>query len=240
MTQTAGKDNYFCGFGNAHATEAVAGTLPEGRNSPQKVAHGLFAEQLSGAAFTAPRAENRHSWLYRIIPTASHKAYKRIDNGMLRSTPFEELKEVTPNRLRWDPVPLPSRPTDFIDGLVTMAGNGDVDSGSGVGIHVYACNQSMKNRVFMNADGELLFVPEHGAITLRTELGVLDIVPGEIAVVPRGMRFRVELGENAARGYLLENYGAMLRLPELGPIGSNGLANSRDFLTPNAWFEDKA
>ena len=235
MSQT----RYMCGFANLFATEAVKNTLPEGMNSPQKAPHGLYAEQLSGSAFTAPRAENRHSWLYRIYPTAAHTPFKRIDNGKLRSTPFDEMKEVTPNRLRWNPLDIPNEPADFIDGLTTIAGGGDVDSGNGVGIHVYICNRSMINRAFFNCDGEMLLVPQMGTLTIYTEMGKLTVKPGEIAVMPRGMRFRVELNEKEARGFILENYGAMLRLPELGPIGSNGLANSRDFLTPVAWYEDK-
>lgn len=235
MSQNA----YMSGFANQFATEAVADTLPEGMNSPQKAPHGLFAEQLSGSAFTAPRAENRRSWLYRIYPTAAHAPFKRLDNGKLRSTPFNEMDAVDPNRLRWDPLTIPSEPTDFIDGLITMAGNGDVDSGNGTGMHVYACNKSMENRAFFNCDGEMMIVPQLGALTVYTEMGKIAVKPGEIAVMPRGMRFRVELDEKEARGFVLENYGALLRLPELGPIGSNGLANPRDFLTPTAWYEDK-
>jgi len=229
--QAATEEKYFSGFGNECATEAVPGTLPEGRNSPQKMPHGLFTEQLSGTAFTAPRGENRRTWTYRIRPTAQHAPYKRIDNGLIRSI-WNEV-ETPPNRLRWDPIPLPSKPTDFINGLVTIAGNGRHDHAMGVGIHVYAANRSMENRVFYNADGEMLIVPELGRITFATELGMLTVKPGEICVIPRGVRFRAELLDEAVRG------GALLRLPDLGLIGANGLANPRDFLTPHAWFEDK-
>ncbi len=230
---------YSSGFGNEFATEAVPGSLPQGRNSPQKAPRGLYAEQISGTAFTMPRAQNKRSWMYRLYPTASHAPFNRMDNGLLRSAPFNEV-DASPNRLRWDPLPLPEKPTDFIDGLITMAGNGDVSTGAGVAIHMYAANQSMTDRVFFNADGEMLFVPQQGSIRLASELGIIDIAPGEIAVMPRGLRFRVELPEKTARGYIMENYGAPLRLPDLGPIGSNGLANPRDFLTPVAWFEDKS
>ncbi len=232
-------EHYFNGFGNHYSSEAVAGILPVGRNSPQQVAKGLYAEQFSGTAFTAPRNENKRTWMYRICPTTAHTAFKRMDNGLLRSAPFNEM-ETPANRLRWDAIDIPGKPTDFIDSLITMGGNGDAEAGTGVGIHMYACNQSMKDRVFFNADGEMLFVPQLGVIRICSELGILDITPGEIAVMPRGMRFRVELPEKAARGYILENYGAAFRLPDLGPIGANGLANPRDFLTPKAWFEDKA
>ena len=237
MTQTedaVGPGAYLSGFGNSFATEAVAGALPQGQNSPQRVPLGLYAEQLSGTAFTAPRSESKRSWLYRTRPTASHRPYKRIDNGLITGT-FEA--EASPNRLRWDPLALPSAPTDFIDGLATVAGNGDAGTGSGVSIHVYRANRAMVDRVFYDADGELLLVPQQGRILLFTELGKLDVAPGEIAVIPRGLRFRVELPDGAARGYVCENQGALFRLPELGPIGANGLANARDFLTPTAWFE---
>jgi len=229
---------YVPGFGNHVATEAVPGALPSGQNSPQKTPFGLYAEQLSGTAFTAPRHLNRRSWLYRLRPTAAHAPYQPYDGGSLvRSGPFTEVPP-TPNRLRWDPLGFPLEPTDFIDGLTTYAGNGDVGTNAGIAIHLYAANRSMTGRVFYNADGELLIVPQEGALRLATELGLIDLKPGEIAVIPRGIRFRVELSGDRARGYVCENYGAPFHLPDLGPIGSNGLANPRDFLTPVAWFED--
>jgi homogentisate 1,2-dioxygenase len=227
------------GFGGSFETEAVAGALPVGQNSPQKTPFGLFAEQLSGSAFTAPRHENKRSWLYRLRPTASHAPYQPYTGGkLLRSGPFDEVP-ASPNRLRWDPLPIPAEPTDFVDGLVTYAGNGDVGTFAGVAIHLYAANRSMQGRVFYDADGELLIVPQEGELLLATEFGRLELKPGEIALIPRGVRFRVELTGSAARGYVCENYGAAFRLPELGPIGSNGLANARDFLYPTAWFEDR-
>lgn len=229
--------SYLSGFGNTFATEAIPGTLPIGRNSPQHVAHGLYAEQLSGTAFTAPRADNRRSWLYRIRPAAVHGRFEAMPASRFTSD-FQQAP-TPPNPLRWDPRPLPDIPTDFVDGLVTMAGNGHPDHQSGCGIHVYAANRSMTDRFFYDADGELLIVPEHGPLRLATELGVLDLEPQEIAVIPRGVRFRVELPDGVARGYVLENFGATLRLPDLGPIGSNGLAQPRDFLTPIAAFEDR-
>ncbi|QGZ38166.1 homogentisate 1,2-dioxygenase [Pseudoduganella flava] len=222
---------YLSGFGNEFATEAVPGALPAHRNSPQRAPHGLYAEQLSGTAFTAPRAHNRRSWLYRIRPAAVHQPFERIDNGRIVSR-FDDVP-APPNQLRWDPLPLPDAPTDFIDGWVTMAGN------AGCAIHLYAANRSMDGRYFYDADGELLIVPEQGRLSIATELGVLDIEPQQIAVIPRGVRFQVTLPDGAARGYICENFGALLQLPDLGPIGSNGLANPRDFLTPQAAFEDR-
>ncbi len=229
---------YQSGFGNAFATEALPGALPVGRNSPQKIRYGLYAEQFSGTAFTAPRKDNRRSWLYRMRPAVVHGPFQRLDNRLLRSAPFNDI-DASPNQLRWDPFPLPSSATDFIDGLTTIAGNGDCALQTGIGIHLYGANRSMQDRFFYNADGELLMVPQQGRLRLMTELGILDAAPGEIAVLPRGMRFRVELPEGTARGYLCENYGALLRLPELGPIGANGLANPRDFLTPVAAYEER-
>ncbi|HTT38946.1 MAG TPA: homogentisate 1,2-dioxygenase [Burkholderiales bacterium] len=229
--------SYQTGFGNEFATEALAGALPVGQNSPQKCPYGLYAEQLSGTAFTAPRASNRRSWLYRIHPSAMHQPFRRMDNGRLTSD-FGAVP-APPNQLRWDPLPIPSEPTDFIEGLVTIGGNGDPQAQSGCGIHLYVANRSMSDRVFYNADGELLIVPQQGRLRLVTELGLIDVEPREIAVVPRGVRFRVELLDGPARGYICENFGANFRLPDLGPIGANGLANPRDFLTPHAWYEDK-
>ena len=228
---------YLSGFGNEFATEALEGALPVGRNSPQKCPYGLYAEQLTGTAFTAPRGTNRRSWLYRIRPTAVHQPFARIDNGHLTSD-FTAVP-APPNQLRWDPLPMPSSPTDFVEGMVTMAGNGDPHAQSGCGIHLYAANRSMTNRVFYNADAEMLIVPQQGRLRFATELGVIDAEPQEIVVIPRGVRFRVELSDAQARGYVCENFGAALRLPDLGVIGSNGLANPRDFLTPVAWYEDR-
>ncbi|MBN9425075.1 MAG: homogentisate 1,2-dioxygenase [Burkholderiales bacterium] len=238
--------NYQSGFGNEFASEALPGALPVGRNSPQRCPYGLYAEQLSGTAFTAPRGANRRSWLYRIRPGATHRPFVRIDDRLMTND-FTQA-EIPPNQLRWDPLPLPaaSESVDFVQGLTTMGGNGDPHSMSGCAIHLYCANASMDGRFFYDSDGELLIVPQLGRLRLATEFGVLEVEPQEIAVVPRGVRFRVELPDlksaggtlDAARGYVCENFGAPLRLPDLGPIGSNGLANPRDFLAPVAHYED--
>jgi homogentisate 1,2-dioxygenase len=228
---------YMSGFGNEFSTEAIAGALPVGQNSPQKAPLGLYAEQLSGTAFTMPRVANRRSWLYRIRPAVAHGPFEKIDPKLLRGTPFDEVPP-SPNQLRWDPIPIPSAPADFVDGLVTICGNGSINGMSGMAAHVYAANRSMEGRFVYDADGELLLVPELGRVRLATELGILEAGPGEIAVIPRGVRFRVELPDGKARGYVCENYGAPFRPPDLGPIGANGLANARDFLTPVAAYED--
>ena len=228
---------YMTGFGNEFSTEAVAGALPVGRNSPQQAAFGLYAEQVSGSAFTAPRDHNLRSWQYRLRPSAEHTPYQQISNGWIRTAPCHEVV-TPPNRLRWNPIVAPSESTDFIDGLMTTSTNGSARSQHGIAVHLYAANTSMK-RCFYNADGELLIVPQDGALCLKTEFGIIDLAPGEIAVVPRGIKFRVEC-TSSIRGYVCENYGQPFRLPDLGPIGANGLANTRDFLTPVAWFEDVA
>ncbi|MGB7207673.1 MAG: homogentisate 1,2-dioxygenase [Pyrinomonadaceae bacterium] len=262
------KLTYQTGFGNEFATEAVEGALPVGQNSPQRAPLGLYAEQLSGTAFTAPRASNKRTWTYRIRPSVLHKPFQQIENELFRSSPFDEIV-TTPNQLRWDPMPLPTEPTDFIDGITTIAGNGDLFSQTGIAIHIYACNKGMGERYFYNADGEMLIVPELGGLIVYTELGVIEVNPGEMCCLPRGLKFRIEIeaeppasaggkdetvtdvdlgsgtlppahaGGSARRGYICENYGQQFRLPELGPIGANGLANPRDFETPVAWYEDR-
>ena len=232
----AAAEGYLSGFGNHFATEALPGALPVGRNSPQRPAYGLYAEQFSGTAFTAPRHANRRSWLYRIRPAAVHGSFTPLTQTRIVSG-FGEVAP-SPNQLRWKPPPMPRAPTDFLAGLATLGGNGSPDANCGCGIHWYTANHSML-RFFYDADGELLIVPQQGGLRLLTELGRLEVRPLQIAVIPRGLRFRVELLESAARGYVCENFGAPLRLPDLGPIGSNGLANPRDFQTPVAWYEDR-
>jgi homogentisate 1,2-dioxygenase len=228
---------YMTGFGNEFASEAIAGALPVGRNSPQQVAFGLYAEQLSGTAFTAPRGHNRRSWLYRIRPAAMHGTFAAFAGAPRFHNVFGD-GPVSPDQLRWSPLPLPQAPVDFIEGLYTMAGNGSAEIQHGVGIHLYAANRDMAGRWFFDADGELLIVPQQGRLHIATELGVIDIEPQQVAVIPRGVRFRVELPDGPSRGYVCENFGALLRLPDLGPIGANGLANPRDFETPVAAYED--
>lgn len=228
---------YQPGFANEFATEALPGALPVGQNSPQKCPYGLYAEQISGTAFTAPRHANRRSWLYRIRPAAMHGSFAPLPHASFHND-FGH-GPVTPEQLRWSPLPIPEVPTDFLDGLFTMAGNGSPQAHSGIAIHLYAANRDMHGRYFYDADGELLIVPQQGRLHIATELGVLEVEPQEIAIIPRGVRFTVSLPDGAARGYVCENFGALLKLPDLGPIGSNGLANPRDFQTPHAAFEDR-
>jgi homogentisate 1,2-dioxygenase len=228
--------HYQSGFGNQFASEAVPGTLPQGRNSPQRVAHGLYAELLSGSAFTAPRADNRRSWLYRRQPSVVAGGYAPYAQPYLK-TGAKDGVPVPPNPMRWHPAPLPDAPTDFIDGLRTVAVNGDADAQTGMAAHLVLANRSMQRRAFVNADGEMLLVPQQGALTVTTELGVLHVRPGEVALLPRGLAFKVAV-DGPTRAYVCENHGAPFRLPELGPIGSNGLANPRDFLAPVAAYED--
>ena len=232
------KLEYMTGFGNEFATEAIPGALPLGRNAPQKVAFGLYTEQLSGAAFTAPRAANLRTWVYRIRPSVKQGRFARIDNGLIRTAPITEA-DCPPEPLRWDPLPMPDETTDFIDGLTTLAAAGDATAQAGMAAHIYRANTSMEDRFFANTDGEMLIVPELGRLAVFTELGAMVVAPGEIAVVPRGIRLRVTLPDGEARGYVCENYGQPLRLPERGPIGANGLANPRDFEVPEARYEDR-
>lgn len=239
---------YLSGFGNEHRTEAVPGALPEHQNSPQRVPYGLYPEQHSGTAFTRPRDENRRNWAYRIRPSAQHPPLRPIDHPTLRSTGLHD-GVTDPNRLRWDPMPRPDGEVDFLDSLYTLAVNGDVTRRTGIAIHTYYATAPMVDRYFADADGELLIVPQDGALLLRTEYGLLRVRPGEFAVISRGTRFRAEPCSEAAddgtvttggtaRGYVCENHGAYLRPPDLGPIGANGLAARRHFRHPVAAYED--
>ncbi len=228
---------YLTGFGSHFESEAVPGALPKGRNSPQRPPFGLYTEQLSGSSFTSPRHENRRSWLYRMRPTADHRPFVRYDGAPLFA-PGTSKAPLAPNRLRWDPPSDLPEGTDFIDGLVTMLANRDPADLEGVAVHLYRASKSMERRVFVDADGELLIIPQSGSLRVTCEFGRMDVAPGSIGLIPRGVKFRIEV-EGDCRGYVAENHGLPLRLPELGPIGSNGLANPRDFETPSAWFEDR-
>lgn len=228
--------DYLTGFGSHVETEAVEGALPKGRNSPQKPAFGLYAEQFSASAFTMARHENLRSWLYRMRPTADHPPYTAYSgNPFLKADGCSDA--LPPNRLRWDPPELPEG-TDFVDGMVTMLGTRDPADLTGVAFHLYRADKEMRDRVFFSADGELLILPQEGTLLLFTEMGKLDVPPGHMALIPRGIRFKVLLPDGPSRGYVGENYGAPFRLPDLGPIGANGLANPRDFEMPVAAYED--
>jgi homogentisate 1,2-dioxygenase len=227
------------GFGNEFASEAIAGALPQGRNSPQRAPMALYPELISGTAFTAPRHENRRSWLYRRQPSVVAGRYAPYAQP-LWCTGADARTALAPEPMRWSPLPIDDAPCDFIDGMRTIAVNGDAQTQTGLAAHLYLANRSMARRAFVNADGEMLVVPQQGRLRIVTEMGVLEIAPGETALVPRGVAFKVELPDGPSRGYVCENHGAHFRLPELGPIGSNGLANARDFHAPMAAFEDTA
>jgi homogentisate 1,2-dioxygenase len=230
---------YMSGFGNSFETEALPGALPMGRNSPQRCAYGLYAEQLSGSPFTAPRGSNERSWLYRIRPSVKHSGrFAKIDAGLWRSAPCHEVDWAIA-QLRWDPAPIPKQEMTFLQGVQTMTTAGDVNTQAGMAAHIFLITKSMVDQHFYNADGEMLFVPQQGNLRFVTEFGRIDAEPGEIVVIPRGVKFRVEIPSGPARGYICENYGGAFTLPERGPIGANCLANSRDFLTPVAAYEDK-
>ncbi len=229
---------YLTGFDNEHESEALPGALPIGQFSPQKVAYGLYAEQFSSTAFTAPRAKNRRTWFYRIRPSVMQGAYEPYTaNANIKTAPITDVI-TPPDMMRWDETPFPKTETDFVDGLITIAANGDAAAQIGLGIHIYRATKDMGNRHFTTADGELLIIPEQGGMLVATECGLLEVNPGEICVIPRGMKFRIDLLDGPIRGYVAENYGALLELPERGPVGANGYANDRDFQYPAAAFED--
>ena len=231
---------YQSGFGNGFESEALPGALPIGRNSPQRCAYGLYAEQLSGSPFTAPRASNQRSWLYRIRPSVRHIGrFSKADARLWRTAPCVEA-DLPIQPLRWSPVAVPEAPHSLIEGMSTVTTAGDADARTGMAAHLYLANRSMQDEVFYNADGEMLFVPQHGALRFRTEFGVIEAGPGEIVVIPRGIKFAADLLSPTARGYVCENYGAAFTLPDRGPIGANCLANPRDFKTPVAAYEDRA
>ncbi len=231
---------YMTGFENSFATEAVEGALPIMRNSPQKAPQGLYAEQLSGSAFTAPRHANKRTWFYRIRPSVKHgRGFRQVDHGLIRTAPCRDESSLPIAQMRWHPIAIPSEPCTFLSGLRTICTGGDVHMQAGMASHVYVANQSMGDDYFYNCDGEMLLVPQENSIRVFTECGILDAAPGEIVIVPKGMKFKVDLPNGPARGYVCENYGSYLTLPERGPIGANCLANPRDFLAPVAAFEDK-
>ncbi|KAG6018879.1 hypothetical protein E4U41_003519, partial [Claviceps citrina] len=228
---TKEKYRYQCGFNSYLESEAVEGALPIGCNSPQRPPFGLYGEKLSGTAFTAPRHDNKQTWLYRILPSCAHPPYRPA----AAAGPSPEMRmHYIPNQLRWDPFSHDeAAECDFVTGLRLVAGAGDAALKQGLGMYVYAAGRDMDDKAaYYSADGDLLIVPQQGALDIRTELGWLLVRPMEIAVIPRGVKYRVGLASGPARGYALELYEGHFQLPELGPIGSNGLANARDFQAP--------
>jgi homogentisate 1,2-dioxygenase len=232
--------SYMPGFGNDFETESLPGALPQGQNSPQRPAYGLYAEQLSGSPFTAPRGTNERSWLYRIRPSVKHHGrFRATEFPLWKTAPNQNDHDLPIGQLRWDPTPMPNVETDFLSGIRTMTTAGDATGQAGMAAHVYVANADMVDDHFFNADGEMLVVPQEGGVRFLTEMGVIEVQPGEICVLPRGLTFKVELIDGPARGYVCENYGAKFTMPDRGPIGANCLANPRDFKTPVAWFEEK-
>ncbi|MDN3650842.1 homogentisate 1,2-dioxygenase [Reinekea marina] len=228
--------HYLSGFNNQFETEAISGALPVGQFNPQKAPLGLYTEQFSSTAFTAPRAQNRRTWFYRKRPSVCQSDYQTYVQASWTSAP--EPTPTPPSAMRWSPLTGNDTTNDFIDGVVSIASNGSVKEQVGIGIAHYGFNLSMKGRAMINADAEMLFVPHQGELQVKTECGCLTVAPGEIMVIPRGMKFSIDISENSARGYLCENYGHPLTLPERGPVGANGFANDRDFQYPVAWFEE--
>ena len=232
--------SYMPGFGNDFETEALDGALPQGQNSPQKCPYGLYAEQLSGTPFTAPRGKNERSWCYRIQPSVKHtNQFKKIEMPFWKSAPHILDDIISLGQYRWNPI-LSSTKTNFINGMRTMTTAGDVNTQVGMAAHIYVATENMENEYFYSADSELLIVPQEGQLRFFTEMGIIDLEPQEIAIIPRGLLFKVEIINGPARGFVCENYGAKFDLPNRGPIGANCLANPRDFKTPIAAFEDKS
>lgn len=229
---------YMPGFANDHETEALPGALPQGQNSPQKCAYGLYAEQLSGTAFTAHPPER--TWCYRIRPAVKHSArYTKIDLPYWKTAPHMPEDVVSLGQYRWSPVEAPDQPLTWVTGMRTMTTAGDVNTQVGMASHIYLVTESMVDDYFYSADSELLVVPQAGRLRFATELGIIDLEPKEIAIIPRGLVYRVELIEGPARGFVCENYGQKFEMPARGPIGANGMANPRDFKAPVAAFEDR-
>ena len=232
--------NYMAGFGNDFETESLPGALPQGMNSPQKCQYGLYGEQLSGTAFTAPTAKNERTWCYRIRPSVKHSnRYSRIHLPYWKTAPHIEENIISLGQYRWDPAPHTSQVLTWLTGIRTMTTAGDVNTQTGMASHIYLVTTSMKDAYFYSADSELLVVPQEGRLRFATELGVIDLEPQEIAIIPRGLLYRVEVLEGPARGFICENYGQKFDLPPRGPIGANCMANRRDFKTPIAAFEDR-
>lgn len=235
-TSTTGL-KYMNGFGAFHSTEALKGALPEFGNTPQKVAYGLYAEQINGTSFTKAKHVNQRTWYYRIRPSATHKKYKKYVGtaGLAKTVPTI----ADPERIRWDPKPMPTTPTDFVHGMHCYCGAGDPTMKGGIRIYVYSCNANMSDSAFYSADGDMLIVPEHGTLDITTECGKMEVPSGFIAVIPRGIRFSVNVPSTGARGYVAETFDQHFELPPRGVIGCNGLSNERDFETPVAWYEDR-
>lgn len=228
---------YLDGFGTYGVTESLPGSLPKDQNSPQVCPYGLYSEQLSGTAFTAPRGRNLRSWLYRIRPSVQHTAMEPLPDQSFEQD-FDTMVKI-PNQLRWNPsadVGSGSE-VDFVSGLRLKCGSGDPSLKEGLAIFDYSCNTSMLRRAFYSADGDILLVPQLGTLYIKTEFGKFVVEPCEIVVIPRGVKFQV-LVEGESRGYGVEVFSSHFELPSLGPIGANGLANQRDFQTPVAAFED--
>ena len=191
---------------------------------------------MNGTAFTAPRASNARSWLYRIRPSVVESppaplTHERLGRDYLAEPP-------NPSLLGFRPLPLAEAEGDFVDGLSTLAGAGDPAEGPGVAVHLFVAKEHMGRRAFASTDGDLLIAPDTGTLLVRTELGRLTVAPGQIAVVPRALRFAVDLVDGPARGYVFEPYGTRFELPDRGLLGANGLADARHFEIPVACYED--
>ncbi|RHZ68909.1 hypothetical protein Glove_292g35 [Diversispora epigaea] len=236
---------YLEGFGNHFTSEALPDALPKVRNTPQKCPYGLYAEQLSGTAFTVDRKHNQRSWLYRVKPSVCHEPFQKASNlggNIVSNFAGASYVKFIPDQIRWSPFKLlnnnKENKENFIEGLNTLAGAGEPSVKHGLAIHIYLAYTNMINTAFYNSDGDFLIVPQQGRLDITTEFGRMMVSPGEITVIPRGIKFSVNLPDGPSRGYILEVFDNHFELPDLGPIGANGLANPRDFQTPIAHYEN--
>lgn len=238
-TDFAVKDpyTYLHGFGNYHSSEALPGAVPLVNNAPQVPPLNLRTERVSGSAFTATRDRNFQTWLYRANSSLQHGEFVPLEvtSGY---GPDLQAKHLNPNSVSWDNVPVPEV-AHWINGQQFMGRNGEPQKKEGIAIWLFNVTQDMPARhAFSSLDGELLVVPQSGAIDITTEMGRMVVRQNEIAVIPRNLRHRVTLIDGKpCRGYVCELYQGHFQLPNLGIIGSTGLANVRDFEIPTAYFE---
>lgn len=225
------------------SSEAVSGAVPAVNNSPQKPPLGLRTERISGGSFVAPRELSYQTWLYRLRASIAHSDWARLrvsgaDEGYGPPSPVRPAN-VTPNSRLWGGFPAPAAGSHWANGQQLLGRNGDPQAKEGMALWVFSVTASMPPRqAFASLDGEALVIPQSGALDIQTELGRLVVRQNEIAVIPRNVRYRVCLPEGKpCRGYVCELYQGHFRLPDLGVIGSTGLANVRDFQVPKAFVD---
>ncbi len=229
--------SYLHGLGNHHESEALPGALPGRQHSPQQVPYHLYAEQINGNSFTTPRFSNLKAWQYRLRPSVLHSGNQ--PNKMRSDLLQGKFTQTPPAQMRWAPISYKTGHYNIFEGSVKYLYNGTVGQ-DGCAIYLYTATASMKDQFFINHDAEMLFIPQEGELIFKTEFGRLNIKPGDIAVLPRGVCFQVELLNDKARGYWVENYGQVFTLLSRGVIGANGTTEELDFRIPVAWYEERS